>query len=79
MQHDTSTTDTLPLMGWCVLCYDESAHKGGFSMSDEFKAVGYAVIFITGVFFIAPIALTAGLNVAQRIGFVECVAPHVQK
>lgn len=48
-------------------------------MSDEIKAVGYAVIFITGIFFFAPIAFIGGINVAQRIGLVNCISPQVQK
>ena len=36
------------------------------------------VAMVTGAFFTIPIALTAGLNVAQMIGGVECIDAQVQ-
>jgi uncharacterized membrane protein len=36
------------------------------------------VAMLTCAVFTFPVALTAGLNVAQKIGLVECVTPQVQ-
>jgi hypothetical protein len=47
-------------------------------MLEEFKFVASAVTAATCVIFIVPIALTAGINVAQKIRLVECITPQVQ-
>lgn len=47
-------------------------------MFEELKIAASVVGMVSCVFFTIPIALTAGLNVAQKIGVVECVTPQNQ-
>jgi uncharacterized membrane protein len=41
-------------------------------LSEELKIAAGIITTISCLFFTVPIALTSGMNVAQRIGLVEC-------
>ena len=45
---------------------------------DELKLAVSTAICLGLVFFIVPIAFVGGVNVSQRIGFIEWVSPSVQ-
>jgi len=47
-------------------------------MFEELKIVASGVAIVTGAVFTIPIALIVGVNVAQKIGVVQCIAPQVQ-
>jgi hypothetical protein len=40
---------------------------------EELKIAAGIITTISCLFFTVPIALTSGINVAQRIGLVECI------
>lgn len=45
---------------------------------EELKISASIIVMVTCTIFTIPIAITAGFNVAQKIGVVECVAPQNQ-
>ena len=64
--------------GFCGMIMKQTQRR--FSMFiDELKSAIATAICLGLVFFTVPIAFVGGVNVAQRIGFIECVSPSVQK
>lgn len=45
---------------------------------EDLKIAAFFVVMTSSVFFTIPIAITAGVKVAQKIGVVECVTPQAQ-
>jgi hypothetical protein len=43
-------------------------------MFDEIRAVLCVSVMVASIFFMLPIAFTAGVTVSQKMGIIECVS-----
>jgi hypothetical protein len=43
-------------------------------MFDEIRAALWVSVMVASIFFMLPIAFTAGVTVSQKMGIIECVS-----